>query len=443
MREPSDGPSEKKRTGKAKVSTPLSKVIDQAIERDLSHLPGIDLVLGGGAVRGSVILLGGEPGIGKTTIAMTIAQAWSTHGEILYVSGEEGESQVASVAARLQSNKKQNERISLLSTTNIEDVIDQMDRASAPRVVIIDSIQTMHDPDAPGNPGSPSQVRSAAQRISERAHAKGVTALIIGHITKDGQVAGPKTLEHIVDVVLMLEGERFDQLRTLRSMKNRFGPTNLSVLYEMTAHGLREIVDASKRFLDPIDGAVIGTAIASVVDGQRPVFAHVQVLATKTSFGYPRRTSVGLDLNRLHLLSAIIDRFGLIAVDQMDIYCKVAHGIHLDDPASDASIIAAIVSAVQQSPLSQKVLCLGEVGMNGRISLVTRITERLREAASLGLTDVYLRIPEKKGLKTTSSAVPKGLRLHPVTTVRDLLTALFPLRAIPNVSVDVEIPHDV
>lgn len=443
MREPKTDPSARNSSGRAASTTPLATIINQPVQRDLAHLPGIDLVLGGGAVRGSVILLGGEPGIGKTTIAMTIAHAWAAVGEILYVSGEEGVSQVAGVSLRLRPDPKQAQHIQLLSTTQIQDIIDQMDRPHAPRIIIVDSIQTMHDPDVPGNPGSPSQVRGVAQRLAEKAHEKEITVLIIGHVTKDGQVAGPKTLEHIVDVVLMLEGERFDQLRTLRSLKNRFGTTNLSVLYEMTDGGLHEIVDASKRFLDPIDGAVIGTAIASIVDGQRPVFAHVQVLASKTSFGYPRRTSVGLDLNRLHLLSAILDRFGMMPVDQMDLYCKVAHGIHLDDPASDAGVIVAMTSAVNQIPLSQKVLCLGEVGMNGRISLVTRAGERLREAATLGITDVYLRIPDQKGEKANALKLPKGLRLHAVTTVRDLLMAVFPKTATPNGSGAVERPIDV
>lgn len=349
-----------------------------------SHLAGLDPVLGSGFVPGGVILLGGEPGIGKSTLLLQIAAAMEASGKsVIYASGEESLSQIRGRAERLDML---GERLTAMATNQIEEVLACLEER--PDLVIVDSVQTMISTGVDGLPGSVSQVRAVATALVERAKTTGVTVILVGHVTKDGQIAGPKLLEHMVDTVLYLEGDKEHLFRILRVVKNRFGPSNELLLFEMKSQGMQVIEDPSTFFLQARDTSLSGTALVMSMESQRPFVVEVQALVTKTFLAFPRRTALGFDANRLHLLIAVMEKRLQINLGQMDIYAKVGGGLRMKDPGLDLGIVAAILSSFYDRPLPEGAAFWGEVDLNGQIRPVSGHEARQRQAASLGYEPV-------------------------------------------------------
>jgi len=347
----------------------------------------IDRVLGGGLVPGSFILLSGEPGIGKSTVVAQIAdQLGRQAGEkiILYASGEESPAQVKDRLVRLKCDLK---KIRFISETNSEKIISAA-AALGPKclLLIIDSIQTIYSPLSEGEAGGVVQIRASASRFLELAKQKNIAVMLIGHITKDGTVAGPKTLEHIVDTVIYLETENLHNYRILRTTKNRFGSVNEIGILEMTAEGFREIANPSGIFLAGLDNSHSGSALSATIEGARPFLMEIQALATKTIFGYPQRKASGLDLNRLQVLASVISKRTKINLSNQDIIVNIVGGLKVSDTALDLAVSAAIISSLSNLPISHQTLILGEVGLGGEVRSVARLDQRLAEAEKLGFT---------------------------------------------------------
>jgi DNA repair protein RadA/Sms len=349
-------------------------------DRFSSELSGLDGILGSGFVPGGVILLGGEPGIGKSTLLLQVAASMERSGKgVIYVSGEESLSQIRSRAERLGMLGG---RLTALASNQAEDILACME--DNPALIIVDSVQTMISSKAEGLPGSVSQVRAVATALTERAKQTGVTVILVGHVTKDGQIAGPKLLEHMVDTVLYLEGDKEHLFRILRVVKNRFGPSNEILLFEMREKGMSVIEDPSTFFLQARDTALSGTALVMSMESQRPFVVEVQALVTKTFLAFPRRTALGFDANRLHLLIAVMEKRLQISLGQVDVYAKVGGGLRMKDPGLDLGIVAAILSSFYDRPLPEGAVFWGEVDLNGQIRPVTGHEVRLRQAANLG-----------------------------------------------------------
>lgn len=368
--------------GLANTPVDLRALPDHADSRVASELVGLDSVLGSGFVPGGVILLGGEPGIGKSTLLLQVAGRMEQAGKpIVYVSGEESLSQIRGRAERLGLLTSS---LTALTTNQVEDILACMDAGVA--LVVVDSVQTMISGGTEGLPGSISQVRAVATQLVERAKQRGVTVILVGHVTKDGQIAGPKLLEHMVDTVLYLEGDKEHLFRILRVVKNRFGPTNELLVFEMREQGMEVIEDPSTFFLQARDTALSGTALVMSMEAQRPFVVEVQALVTKTFLAFPRRTALGFDANRLHLLIAVMEKRLAINLGQMDIYAKVGGGLRMKDPGLDLGIVAAILSSFYDRPLPEGAVFWGEVDLNGQIRPVSGHEVRLRQGASLGYT---------------------------------------------------------
>lgn len=349
-------------------------------ERVSSRLSGLDGILGSGFVPGGVILLGGEPGIGKSTLLLQVAAAMERSGQaVVYVSGEESLSQIRSRAERLGML---GERLTAMATNQSEDILSCME--DRPALVVVDSVQTMVSNRAEGLPGSVSQVRAVATALTERAKQTGVTVILVGHVTKDGQIAGPKLLEHMVDTVLYLEGDKEHLFRILRVVKNRFGPSNEILLFEMREQGMSVVEDPSTFFLQARDTALSGTALVMSMESQRPFVVEVQALVTRTFLAFPRRTALGFDANRLHLLIAVMEKRLQVNLGQSDVYAKVGGGLRMKDPGLDLGIVAAILSSLYDRSLSEGAVFWGEVDLNGQIRPVTGHDVRLRQATNLG-----------------------------------------------------------
>ena len=349
-------------------------------DRISSELSGLDGILGSGFVPGGVILLGGEPGIGKSTLLLQVAASMERSGKgVVYVSGEESLSQIRSRAERLDMLGG---RLTALASNQADDILACME--DGPALIIVDSVQTMISSKVEGLPGSVSQVRVVATALTERAKQTGVTVILVGHVTKDGQIAGPKLLEHMVDTVLYLEGDKEHLFRILRVVKNRFGPSNEILLFEMREKGMRVIEDPSTFFLQARDTALSGTALVMSMESQRPFVVEVQALVTKTFLAFPRRTALGFDANRLHLLIAVMEKRLQISLGQVDVYAKVGGGLRMKDPGLDLGIVAAILSSFYDRPLPEGAVFWGEVDLNGQIRPVTGHEVRLRQAANLG-----------------------------------------------------------
>ncbi len=348
--------------------------------RFTSALAGLDAVLGSGFVPGSVILLGGEPGIGKSTLLLQISGSMEKSGKtVIYVSGEESLAQIRGRAERLAML---GQALNAMSTNQVEDILPLMDNGAA--LVIVDSVQTMISAQADGLPGSVSQVRAVATMLVEKAKQTGVTVILVGHVTKDGQIAGPKLLEHMVDTVLYLEGDKEHLFRIMRVVKNRFGPSNELLLFEMKEQGMAIIEDPSTFFLQARDTSLSGTALVMSMESQRPFVVEVQALVTKTFLAFPRRTALGFDANRLHLLIAVMEKRLQVNLGQMDIYAKVGGGLKMKDPGLDLGIVAAILSSLYDRPLPEGAVFWGEVDLNGQIRPVSGHEVRQRQAANLG-----------------------------------------------------------
>jgi len=343
-------------------------------------------VLGGGIVPGSVVLVGGDPGIGKSTLMLQMALEMSGGQKVLYVSGEESERQIKMRAMRLGTGDKKADlpaNLLLVTETNLETIFNHV-REVAPTVLIIDSIQTMYLSDLDSSAGSVSQVRECSSQLRELAKSSGISVFIIGHVTKEGTIAGPRVLEHIVDTVLYLEGDRFQAYRLLRSVKNRFGATAEVGVFEMRGSGLTEVTNPSEAFLAERMVNAPGSAIAVTMEGTRPLLVEIQGLTSPTQFGNARRTPNGVDFNRLLLIAAVLTRRVGIKLGEQDIFVNVVSGLKVDEPAADLAVAAAIASSMRDVPVRAEAVLIGEVGLAGELRMPGQMQIRLREAAKLG-----------------------------------------------------------
>lgn len=380
-----------------KSPDPVSlKSIEQiSISRISSGFDELDRVLGGGFVNGSLTLLGGEPGIGKSTLILQICDKFKTDGTVLYVSGEESAEQIKIRADRLGINKDNIMFLGETDINNIENAIEKME----PKLVIIDSIQTMYSDEITSAPGSVSQVREITARVMKMCKMKGITTVIIGHVTKDGTIAGPRVLEHMVDAVLYIEGERYFSYRVVRGVKNRFGSTNEIGMFEMRNEGMVEITNPSSVLLTERDDNPPGSVIVASLEGTRPILIELQALTSTTVFGMPRRTANGLDYNRVTLLIAVLEKIGGVNLGNQDVYMNIVGGIKINEPALDLGIILSAVSSFKNISISKDVAVIGEVGLTGEIRSVNMIEKRLKEVEKMGLKTCIIPETNKKLLK--------------------------------------------
>ncbi|OQY21183.1 MAG: DNA repair protein RadA, partial [Anaerolineaceae bacterium 4572_32.1] len=358
----------------------LADVGTDNMERITLPMPEFSRVLGGGVVRGSLVLIGGDPGIGKSTLLLQVASLLTQKGDVLYVSGEESAQQIKMRSQRLgiESNS-----LYLLTETNL-DVISAHIQQLKPHVVVVDSIQTVYIEDLNSAAGSVSQVRESASQLMRLAKSQGVSIFLVGHVTKTGSIAGPRVLEHIVDTVLYLEGDRFHTYRLLRSVKNRFGPTSEVGVFEMAQQGMKEVANPSEAFLAERWPNAAGSAIAVTMEGTRPLLVEIQALSSATSFRLPRRTANGIDLNRLLLLVAVLSkRVGLQLSDQ-DVFANVVGGLRIAEPAADLALATAVASSFQNIPVAADMVVVGEIGLSGELRMVGQVERRLNEASKLG-----------------------------------------------------------
>lgn len=348
-------------------------------------LSELDRILGGGIVNGSLILLGGEPGVGKSTIALQLALALRER-TILYVSGEESEEQISMRASRM---KKSNPGCYILSETELEPILVHAANLK-PSLIIIDSIQTISTQTLESSAGSVTQVRECAARLLKYSKLSGIPVFLIGHITKDGTLAGPKVLEHIVDVVLYFEGDNNHVYRILRSVKNRFGSTSEIGIFEMVEKGLREVDNPSEMFINRHEDSLSGIAVAGTIDGMRPFLIETQALVSSAVYGTPQRSATGFDIRRLNMLLAVLEKRAGFRLAAKDVFLNIAGGIRVSDPAIDLAIIAAVLSSNLDIPLERNICFSGETGLSGEIRPVSRIEQRIREAAKMGFSKIYI-----------------------------------------------------
>ncbi len=402
--------TEKVRPVRRAMPKRLAELDDRDEIRFSTGVRELDRVLGGGAVRGSIVLFGGAPGIGKSTLLLQACGTIGPGESILYVTGEESEHQLKMRAQRLGV---QRENLHVLAGTDINDVIAAIEELG-PEIVIIDSVQTVYDPSLNTAPGSVGQVKQCAMEIMQLAKTSGFTAFVVGHVNKEGAIAGPKVLEHMVDCVLYFEGDGSLSYRILRAEKNRFGSTNEIGVFEMRREGLREVPNPSEVMLAGRPVGVPGTCVACVMEGSRPILAEVQALMAPTGFSAPRRTSNGFDYNRLYLLLAVLEKRGGMNVNACDAYVNVVGGLTLDEPAADLAACLAVASSFRDTPLPDKLAAVGEVGLTGEIRSVQALDLRLSEIARLGFTQCVIPARIRGELKT-----PKGLELIYVKTLRE------------------------
>jgi DNA repair protein RadA/Sms len=401
------------------LSTGTSPMPIDQIEADLSpristRLPNLDRVLGGGVVSGSVVLVGGEPGIGKSTLLLQAAHKLAEDGPVLYVSGEESPRQIALRARRLGTT---NSNIRLFSETSVERIVAETEKMR-PAAVIVDSIQTVHTSINASTPGSVGQVRDSAGVLMAAAKRLSIPFFLIGHITKEGTIAGPKSLEHIVDTVLYFEGEKFQNYRIVRAYKNRFGPVNEVAIYEMHDDGLEEVSNPSAALLSQRSSAP-GSAVLAALEGTRPLLIEVQALVSVTHYPSPRRMAMGIDSNRVSLLLAVLERRGIASLVAHDVYVNVAGGLQIDEPALDLGIMAALLSSQRNAPLPHDLALFGEVGLLGEIRSVSQPDLRAREAATLGFRRVI--VPH-----SNAAEVRADVEVIPVRRMEDFVAALLP-----------------
>jgi DNA repair protein RadA/Sms len=395
----------------------FGEIETQSYVRELTGIDEFDRVLGGGLVPGSLVLIGGDPGIGKSTLLLEVADRLSQlYGNVLYVSGEESERQIKLRGERLGLNPQ---GLYLLAETNLERIFDQVERLR-PRAIVIDSIQTIFSEKIESAPGSVSQVREAAGQFLLLAKKLTVPVFLIGHVTKEGMIAGPKALEHIVDTVLYFEGERHHNHRILRATKNRFGAANELGVFEMTGHGLLPVPNPSELFLSERPIGVAGSVVVAAMEGTRPMLVEIQALVSSSKFGTGRRTTQGVDFNRVALLVAMLEKRVGFHLSSDDIFVNIVGGITLDEPAADLGIVAAVASSFRNIPISEQTIVFGEVGLAGEVRATSHANVRLREAVRMGFKRVVMPQNNLSGLEEDDRVEIIGVR-----SVVDALEALF------------------
>lgn len=398
--------------------TSLFDVTMEEEDRISTGIPEMDRVLGGGIVRGSLTLLGGDPGIGKSTLLLQVCRNLSNSGrKVLYISGEESLKQIRLRAERLGGFEKE---VLLLCETDINAEADVI-REVRPDMVVIDSVQTMSSEEITSAAGSVSQVREVTSVLMQIAKTEGIAVFIVGHVTKEGVVAGPRTLEHMVDTVLFFEGEQSAVYRVLRGVKNRFGSTNEIGVFEMREAGLVEVTDPSRIMLDgrPVDAS--GSVVVCSMEGTRPLLIEIQALISPTSFNMPRRTTVGIDFNRVNLLLAVLEKRAGLSLSGCDAYVNLAGGMKLGEPAMDLGIICAVISSYRNRPVHPGTIIFGEVGLTGEIRGVGHVEQRLSEAVKMGFDRCIL---PKTNLEGLNPAIQSQIRLHAVSNIREVMDCL-------------------
>lgn len=394
--------------------------------RNITGITEFDRVTGGGLVPGSALLIGGDPGIGKSTLLLQIACRLADKSlKCAYISGEEATDQIKMRATRITGSKELPDKpfLSLASTGNVRNIIETMEACSNDiDVMIIDSIQTMYVDNIDSSPGTVTQVRVSASEIIRSAKKLGIAVIFVGHVTKDGQIAGPRVLEHIVDTVLYFEGDRGHHFRILRSIKNRFGATDEIGVFEMTQEGLREISNPSELFLSERQDNVTGSAVLAALEGTRPVLVEVQALVAQTGFGNPRRAVIGWDSNRLAMILAVLEARGGLMFSGSDVYLNMAGGIRIQEPAADMAVAASLISALTGKALQQRTVFFGEIGLSGEIRPVSQTPLRLKEAAKLGFeTAVIAKNPTGKN-KISSADFPVTREIKGVSGLIDMVS---------------------
>ncbi len=397
-----------------RVKVTKIKEIEAAVEeRITTKIAELDRVLGGGVVPGSMILVGGDPGIGKSTLLLQVCRNLAEDNrKILYISGEESLQQIKIRAERIG---KFGDSLSLLCETNL-DIIDQIVRKDLPEIVVVDSIQTMYNENIASAPGSVSQVRESTGSLMMMAKGLGIAIFVIGHVTKEGVVAGPRVLEHMVDTVLYFEGDRHAAYRILRGVKNRFGSTNEIGVFEMYSGGLREVDNPSEFMLGGRPEGASGSVVACSIEGSRPILIEVQALVCHSNFGMPRRTAAGTDFNRVNLLMAVLEKRAGLKMGNCDAYVNIAGGIKMNEPAIDLGIVLALVSSYKNRAIDEHTICFGEVGLSGEVRAVHMAEQRVLEAKKLGFTSCVLPEASRAALHEIN-----GIRLTGVRSIKDAI----------------------
>jgi DNA repair protein RadA/Sms len=413
--------SGKRRTENSPLSTfhsplPIREISNAEEQRIVLPFAELNRVLGGGLVLGSLVLVGGEPGIGKSTLLLQTALQL-INKKVLYISGEESQTQIKMRADRIGIR---NEQCLILTETDTKEILNHVKEVQ-PDIIVVDSIQTLSSPYVDATAGTVSQIRESAAEMNKIAKTYQVPVFLIGHITKDGSIAGPKILEHIVDTVLQFEGDRHYGFRILRTIKNRFGSASELGIFEMNATGLREVTNPSEFLLSQRDEEVSGIAIAATMEGQRPMLIETQALVSTAAYGTPQRSATGFDTRRMNMLLAVLEKRAGFRLNMKDVFLNIAGGIRSDDPALDLSVVAAVLSSNADIPIDSRYCFAAEVGLSGEIRAVTRIEARIAEADKLGFEKIFVSKYNAKGLNTQRFHI----EVVPVATVYDLATELF------------------
>ncbi|MFC3480211.1 DNA repair protein RadA [Kocuria carniphila] len=406
----------------AQPAKPIGQVDSSVAQFTPTHVPELDRVLGGGLVPGAVILLAGEPGVGKSTLLLDAAAkvaAGQTPRDVLYVTGEESAAQVKLRAERIGAVA---DKLYLTAETDLSTALAHVE-AVKPQLLIVDSVQTLASSEVDGSAGGVSQVREVAASLIHAAKTKNMTTLLVGHVTKEGSIAGPRLLEHLVDVVCQFEGDKHSRIRLLRAIKNRFGPTDEVGCFDLGEAGIESVVDPSGLFVSRTPLPVAGTCLSVTVEGRRPLLAEVQALLDKSSTAQPRRATSGLDSSRVAMLLAVLQRRAGVGLANLDCYVSTVGGVRLTEPATDLAVCMALASAAQDRPLPQRLVCFGEIGLAGEVRPVPDINRRIQEVARLGFTHAVVPAsPSGPG------KIPQGFSVREVTTVSQAIELLFPPR---------------
>ena len=406
------GRSKPSPVGQSRRAQRIREVTSNGEIRFSTGMGELDRVLGGGAVAGSLVLVGGAPGIGKSTLLLQICNSICTGRRVLYVSGEESERQLKLRAERLNVSP---EELYILSEIQLSDVVEAAEEMQ-PDILIVDSIQTLYNEENDSSPGSVSQVKDCTMTMMQLSKSRGITVFVVGHINKDGNIAGPKVLEHMVDCVLYFEGDPNTSYRLLRAAKNRFGSTNEIGVFEMLDVGLVEVPNPSQMLLDGRPEGAHGTCVACVMEGTRPVLAEVQALVSKTTFNVPRRTADGFDFNRAVLLMAVSEKRAGLKLNLFDVYLNVIGGLRLDEPGADLPVVLAVASSYREQAIADDLVAIGEVGLTGEIRSVSHMNQRLGEVARLGFTKCII---PKGGAEKLD--IPAGLTVYRVRNIREAI----------------------